>query len=659
MDSQITHDDDGFQETDRSQGNGSNGEVTTADIVSRVELEVSFGSEKLLNLQMLLMEVAHRAYDIEALMLDPDSLSTESLKKAFEFDALYGILDSEVSELEKLVGSIQTDIGSVEKEVNEEESEGRLKGKLHAATKALVEMKELISTIRRESENFDKVMDPSHQKSGTGEGGAYENGHASSPTTMQAEDQRNVLHMLEQSIANELDLEKKLSDSGAVVEELKMKLHHVEQDSYFLEESVEAISERTFAAENASELFLGISKELTDRISTMQSELSASGRREDDLKSKLEQSLVQLNALEGSSEMAQDISEKDASKEAMQSQRSSTPELFTLQHKLQKLEEWPSGGANEKMQNMSVSEISTFENIINDIKDTISKAESRAQNAEARCVELTQANVQLNGELNSLKSHGSNRADLLEQKLMESDAQLEHARASLEAISEHQGMLRSSISDMEHMIQDLKEKYSKAETRAESAESKCTLLTDTNLELSEELSFLRGRVESLENSLRHANRQKLSTAKDIGIKTKTISDLVAKLALERERLHLQIVALTKKNRMLAQKCKENASEGILLSKSIAANEGELTNVTEEVLLTSSPMQTQVKTAADNLGGNEAVIAALLEDESGTLETVRSIQPTQLNWKYIFAALFVLLAATLVHLLTQSVVPGLE
>ncbi|XP_047053664.1 WPP domain-interacting tail-anchored protein 1-like [Lolium rigidum] len=650
-----------FQENAPTHGDGSNGRGNTADAMSRVELEIKYGSEKLLNLQMLLMEVAHRAYDIEALMLDPDSLSAESLKKAFEFDTLYGIVDSEVSELEKLVGSIQIDIGDVEKEVvvNGEESEGRLKGRLHAAKESLREMQELIGTIRRESANFDKAIDPSHHKAGNSEGGAYENGHVSSHTTMQAEDQRNVLHMLEQSIARELEFEKELCDSGVFVEELKMKLHRAEQESYFLEESVEAISERTFAAENASELFLGISKELTDRISTMQSELSASGRREDDLKSKLEQSLVQLNALEGSSEMAQDISETNASKEAMQSQRSSTPELFTLQHKLQKLEEWLSGGANEKMQNMSVSEISTFENIINDIKDNISKAESRAQNAEARCVELTQANVQLNGELNSLKSQGSNRADLLEQKLMESDAQLEHARASLEAISEHQGMLRSSISDMEHMIQDLKEKYSKAETRAESAESKCTLLTDTNLELSEELSFLRGRVESLENSLRHANRQKLSTAKDIGIKTKTISDLVAKLALERERLHLQIVALTKKNRMLAQKCKENASEGILLSKSIAANEGELTNVTEEVILTSSPMQTQVKTAADNLGGNEAVIAALMEDESGTLETVRSIQPTQLNWKYIFAALFVLLAATLVHLLTQSVVPGLE
>jgi DNA repair exonuclease SbcCD ATPase subunit len=90
------------------------------------------------------------------------------------------------------------------------------------------------------------------------------------------------------------------------------------------------------------------------------------------------------------------------------------------------------------------------------------------------------------------------------------------------------------------VIEDMKEKYLKAETRAESAESKCALLTDTNLELSEELSFLRGRVERLENSLHEANQLKVSSAKDIASKTKTIMDLVAKLSLERERLHVQV-----------------------------------------------------------------------------------------------------------------------
>uniref|UniRef100_A0ACD5VVH1 Uncharacterized protein n=1 Tax=Avena sativa TaxID=4498 RepID=A0ACD5VVH1_AVESA len=656
MDSWTTQNDDHVQENAISQGDGSNGGGTTGNIISRMELEVSFGSEKLLNLQILLMEVAQRAYDIEALMLDPDSLSTESLEKAFEFDVLYGILDSEVSELENLVNFIETDIGNVEKEANREESEGRLKGRLHAATQSLKQMQDLIALIRREFASFDKAIDPSHHKVGTCEGGGgYENGHVSSHTTMQVEDQRNVLHMLEQSIARELDFENKLCDSGAVVEELKMKLHHVEQETYFLEESVEAISERTFAAENASELFLGISKELIDRINTMQSKLSASGCMAGDLKSKLEQSLVQLHALKGSSEVMQD-NEKNAGQEATQSQRLSTPEFFTLQQQVQKLEDCLSAEATEKGQNTSVSEISTFGKIIVDIKDAISKAESRTQTAEARGAELTQTNIQLNEELNSLKSQGSDREGLLEQRLMESDAQLEHTRASFEASSEQVSMLRSLMSDMEHVIQDQKEKYLQAETRAESAESKCTLLTDTNLELNEESSFLRGRAESLEKSLRHANRLKLSTAKDIGIKTKTITDLVAKLALERERLHLQIVALTKKNRMLAQRCKENVNEGILLSKSIAANEGELTNVTEEVLLTSSLMQTQVKATAETLEESEAVIAAPLEDES---EAVRSIQPTLLNWKYIFAAFFVLSAAALVHLLTQSVVPGFK
>ena len=74
-------------------------------------------------------------------------------------------------------------------------------------------------------------------------------------TGMETEDQhRNVLHMLEQSIASELDLEKKLSDSKSVIEDLKLKLHHQEKEIYFLEESAETVSGRTFEAENASEL---------------------------------------------------------------------------------------------------------------------------------------------------------------------------------------------------------------------------------------------------------------------------------------------------------------------------------------------------------------------------------------------------------------------
>ncbi|GJN22097.1 hypothetical protein PR202_gb09631 [Eleusine coracana subsp. coracana] len=115
---------------------------------------------------------------------------------------------------------------------------------------------------------------------------------------------------------------------------------------------------------------------------------------------------------------------------------------------------------------MMRSEIITFRDIINELKVVVSKAESRTQNVEARCTQLTQTNDQLFAELNS------DRAGLLEKRLKESDTQLEHAKASVDAVVEQQSMLKSSISDMEQTIEDLKEKCLKAETRAENAESK-------------------------------------------------------------------------------------------------------------------------------------------------------------------------------------------
>jgi chromosome segregation ATPase len=388
---------------------------------------------------------------------------------------------------------------------------------------------------------------------GNSEGMGYENGHMSGHTAMQAEDQRNVLQMLQQSIASKLDLENKLCDSQSVVEDLKMKLHHVEQESCFLEESMKELYERMFSAENASQLFLGTSKELIGKVNTTQFYLSASIHRVGDLKSKLEENLMKLGANKITREIVLGDSDNDASQEPVQMQVRPSPEFLTLWNKVQQLEELLrdsgsqlqqsslSRGATEEEQDTAQSEISAFGNIITDLKLAITNAESRTQNAETRFTQLTQTNAQLNGELNPLKSQGSDRAGLLETKLKESDTQLEHARASVDAIVEQQGMLRLSISDMEQVIEDLKEKYSKAETRAESAESKCSLLTDTNLELSEELSFLRGRVESLENSLHEANQLKVSSAKDIASKTKTIMDLVAKLALEREHLHVQVM----------------------------------------------------------------------------------------------------------------------
>lgn len=637
--------DDYFHENSPAQGGEGAAEASAEAILERVYRDTAFGSEKLLNLDMLVMEIARRASDIEPLMWDPRSISSESVGKAFEFDVLHGIVDSEVSELEKLAASIQTDIGNAETKALGGEPGSRVTDELCARKESLKQMQDVISDIRTQLATFENAIQPSHGKQGNSEGMGYENGHISGHTAMQAEDQRNVLQMLQQSIASKLDLENKLRDSQSVVEDLKMKLHHAEQESCFLEESIKELYERTLSAENASQLLLGTSKELVAKFNTTQSYLSASIRREDDLKSKLDENLMKLsgNKSTRTRETVLGDSDNNANQEPVQMRVLSRPEFQTLWNKVQQLEELLrdsgsqlqqsslSRGADEEEQDTAQSGISAFGNVIADFKLAISNAESRAQNAETRCTQLTRTNVQLNGELNTLKSQGSDRAGLLETKLKESDTQLEHARASVDAIVEQQGMLRSSMSDMELVIEDMKEKYLKAETRAESAESKCALLTDTNLELSEELSFLRGRVERLENSLHEANQLKVSSAKDIASKTKTIMDLVAKLSLERERLHVQVVTLAKKNGALAQKCKENVSERTLLCKNVTTGEGVL-----------RPVQVKEEVEADEV---------VIPDEC----TVRSIEPsmTMVNWKYISAAVLALLAAAVVFQLLRA------
>ncbi|KAG8067572.1 hypothetical protein GUJ93_ZPchr0005g14972 [Zizania palustris] len=634
------------------------------EILSRVEIEIAFASEKLLNLEMFVMEIARKATDFEPPTLEDESVSSETAESAFELDILYGILHAEVSELDNLISSLQNDIQNVERKVYEEESGGKIKAKLDAAMVSLEQMKDLISEIRKESAKFEKAIEFSHEKEGITEDGGYENGTMLSQTSMQTEDQRrNVLQMLEQSIASELDLENKLSDSRIIIEELKLKLHHHDQEKYFLEESIESLCERTLATENASEVLLGTSKELVDRINTIQCHLSASRCREDDLKSKLEESLMRLASVHVNTEK---IQEESLHSETVHSLADPSADLSSFQDKIKELEEQlresdsqlqlakASAETFQEEQHVLHFEISTLENTIKNIKDDVSRAESRAQNAEVRCMQLTEANIELHTELSSLKSNGSDQASVLEKKLKESNTQLEHAKASVDAIVEQQSMLRSTMSDMEHMIDDLKGKVLKTETRAQNAESKCTLLTDTNLELSEELSFLRGRVESLENSLHEANHMKISTVKDIGIRTKIITDLVTKLSLERERLHHQISLLTKKNKILAQKYKESVKDGARLSKTVTGKDVELrsTTLAEEIVLDLLSSQTKVEKPADPID-EEGEKTHSSAGEAALPETVRTIEPSLLNLKYIAVAFLVVLIALFICLPRQE------
>lgn len=132
--------------------------------MERVYHDIAFGTEKLLNLDMLVMEIARQASDIEPLMRDPHSISAELVDKAFEFDVLHSIVDSEVSELEKLAVSIQTDIGDAETKALGEEPGSRVSDKLCTRKESLKQMQDQISDIRTQLATFEKAIQPSHGK---------------------------------------------------------------------------------------------------------------------------------------------------------------------------------------------------------------------------------------------------------------------------------------------------------------------------------------------------------------------------------------------------------------------------------------------------------------------------------------------------------------
>lgn len=171
------------------------------------------------------------------------------------------------------------------------------------------------------------------------------------------------------------------------------------------------------------------------------------------------------------------------------------------------------------------------------------------------------------------------KASLVERELEESIIRLENAKGSVEAIEEEHEMLCSALGDMEDLVEHLKSKVSDAERRAENAESRCVLLTETNLELNEELNVLNVRLEWLENSVSRANRFKTTTAKEIFVRSKIITDLITRLASERERLHLQVFALKKERRRLVDriwKFSESSKNIIVRSSSMDSQQREST-----------------------------------------------------------------------------------
>ncbi|KAL9149082.1 hypothetical protein ABFS82_12G087400 [Erythranthe guttata] len=613
-------------------------------ISDEVEMTLAYSSEKLANLENLLLNVLAGENDIEAIDFQNDNISAEFIEKAFTFDLLYAILNLELREMDNVTANLQdlilVALNKISLPVNSKECLTKLhdsEGLLKQSQERILEMKIQLAKLQMTSFIF-KQNEFKSDLYNTGVKGELRLATTEWKPEAQTAEQRRVLRMLEISLARELDLEKKLTEVIQNEEDLTFKIGLLEKVSVCMEEAAEVAWGRFLEADNTSEVLMGISKEMLGKVQVFHFNLISSNKREQELKSEIQDCTSRLN-------------EKETSIKNL------NEEVTGLREKAQKLEETESrfekvNALTEKSQ----QQLRAMESEIESLKENLYAAESRAVSAEEKVANLTESNIELTEELDFLK--GSNdsctkKASLFEKQLRDLDIQLQHSRATSEASQEQQNMLYTAIWDMETLIEELKQKVAKAESKTEVAEDRCVVISETNAELNKELVFLRSRVGLMEASLKENDIEKKSRAKEISIKSDLIMDMVMQLATERERIQKQLTSLAKENKLLRERFKKeerNADitrrDGIeSVVESVEASLIKETEISSESFQVEKSVvnENATESSSSTIGNTNLVIA---KDES-FVETGKSRKKA-----YIFVAIFVVLVSILATQLFQ-------
>lgn len=121
-------------------------------VSSEVDMTLAYSSEKIANLENLLLHVLAGENDIEVIDFENDNISAEFIEKAFTFDLLYAILNFELRELDNLMADIQDlTVDALSKISSREHSTELLTGlagKLHDSENVLKQSQERILEIK-------------------------------------------------------------------------------------------------------------------------------------------------------------------------------------------------------------------------------------------------------------------------------------------------------------------------------------------------------------------------------------------------------------------------------------------------------------------------------------------------------------------------------
>ncbi|KAG2312873.1 hypothetical protein Bca52824_024430 [Brassica carinata] len=507
-------------------------------MLTKLEMDSAYTSEKLLNQHVLLMHLLACDNDLEGVgTLDS---SAASFEKALTFDLLCGILESELKEVEEVLDEQEAQIVDISYKLSTCRNENNIfmEGKLGESAESLKQSRGQVSEISLQLAQLRRTLhyirNGTSENEESGSGQDLRQKHAVTPSDLR---HKNALRMLEKSLARELELEKKLTEFQQNEEELKVKLHYTEEVSSRMEEASEFIWGRFLEAENSSEVLLGISKELVGGFRLSSLVRMVQHNESPNLRLSLK---ISLHSSKGKILWCKSLRDILTLREQVKS----------AEEKLEKTEiELKSVDASKQELLLHLAEME----IANEsIKESLFEAESIAE-SEAKIKEVDAANLELTEELNFLKDADekkTKKVSSLEKQLRELEVQLQNSRLSSEASQEQQNMLYSAIWDMETLIEDLKSKASKAESRTETVEEQCVLLSTTNSGLNKEVTLLKQRAKSLEASLELANFEKEKNAQEITVRNKLLMDMVMQLSSERERIQEQLYSLAKENEKL-------------------------------------------------------------------------------------------------------------
>lgn len=644
---------------------------SSMEILSRVDLDLAYSDEKLTNLDNLLMRVLACENEVETIAFENDEISPGSIEKVLTLDHLSGILNCEIRQLDNFIGTLQDLIIEARQKIPmcREFSELLviMENKFHDTEELLIQSKERILEMKMQLAKLQMAslaFDQNEWRHRMSLDLSEINNVSARELKPHAQtvEQRRILRMLEKSLERELDLEKKLTLLKQNEDDLKLKLRLTEQVALCMEEGAEVIWGRFLESENAAEVLMGISKEMVGRLQIVNFNLNGSLQREKDFTLKIDNCVGQINA--------KDITIQNLNSCNKQLAAENT-EVSSLRDRLELLEDKLKESKSKLLKANELNEVSEerlkeLECIVESQKEDIDIAEHKAESAEEKVAHLTETNLELHEELDFLKSSNESNAkkvSILEKQVRELELQLQHAKTSSEAGQEQQNMLYSAIWDMETLIDELKQKVLKAESKTEHAEEQCLILSEANLELTKEVEFLRSRVEGLETSLNQATVEKLASAKDINIKTSFIMDLVMQLAIERERIQKQIFCLAKENKSLTKKLKltkeqppidvlENGGDDIGLSSRVASAIATAADSSGELQTEFSLKSSQVinEFPPDKPTEQSSKSSFLTNEEPNMVvkseKTEVQVHARQHQHKYIIMAILVLLLSTL-------------